>query len=533
MTINKFTISALCFFCLMLLAACDNGDDSEYEDIPNGGSAAPPSSPQPGGAISSLFFKSDGALEEGGILAIHPDNPANPVTVETGFTSGEEGIIDGKLDLVGQQITDIYIRTILYSKSNGRLYKVNALADADKTPVQVSNEIEASLICNHFSSTDHNDYNNSIYYYALPGASGECGSAEDYVWKMVRIGMDSSSSPILAKKPLDGVIGGVHDTTGAIVGFFAKDGQNIVYCDRNFNNCSSIISFVNSGEILARDYLANNVIIRADDKLYHYSAVNGKLSNVLHTLSEGSSFSSTRFGHAISDGVNLFFADGDKLYKLPMDGGAAPFLLATAKLAGVSMHWLSLTTNRVVYLTADSDLISKTLESVSKSGGDPATLRSFDNLSDIYAYYTAGEYIHYFTLLGTTVGTIKEDGSNANEIPNASPAGALYGSNQSMFKSSYEKILWIEGCSQYSNCSGGTLKAVDAATNSGEVVLGVVPYGTESILFSGYLKGGGALGMWDNTAAYKRDIFFVNPSKAGSLQRITSTPEKDEQYILP
>ena len=73
--------------------------------------------------------------------------------------------------------------------------------------MQLSNEVlGAGTLCSDGlddgdAGMDLANANNSQYLYQLKGVDGLCGTVDD-VYKMVRLGMTASDTPITAKKPV-------------------------------------------------------------------------------------------------------------------------------------------------------------------------------------------------------------------------------------------------------------------------------------------------------------------------------------------
>lgn len=247
---TKTTFSAVATLFL-LMAAC-GGSGSDGDGGPNGGGAS--------GSATHLFYRS------GSISRIDPDNPsAAPVLIEAGATAGERGLWHATVDNAKGQLTDWHTRAIVYAnKDDGKLYKISTLKRDSQTPAQVSNETGASIVCDSDWEADLSDHGRSVYLYELPGGDDDCFFADDNVWKMVRMGMAAADTPIIAKEV---VIGFFNSATEAITGFLAIDGQEIVRCDQDFQNCSPVVAFTNEGKRL------RGSILQVDGKLYHYTRI--------------------------------------------------------------------------------------------------------------------------------------------------------------------------------------------------------------------------------------------------------------------
>jgi len=194
-------------------------------------------------STTSLFFQS------GSISALDPADPAAPpVVIESAATQEAQGILHGTIDFTNQKITGIHTRTIIYANiDDGKLYKIDT--SKPPVPVQVSNETGGAAFCDPHGAEnepDLSDHGKSVYIYQVPGNDGSCFTTDD-VWKMVRLNMTASDSPITAKP----IVTVLNDTsTGATIGFLAFEGNKLVRCDQNFLNCSDVLSFTTDVEEL-------------------------------------------------------------------------------------------------------------------------------------------------------------------------------------------------------------------------------------------------------------------------------------------
>ena len=434
---------------------------------------------------------------------VDPANPsATPAVVEAGATTGERGIFSGTID-ANQQLTNWHTRTIIYAKGDGRLYKISTLRDNSQTPSQISSEAGASILCDTDWRVDFSDHNQSVYLYELAGNDGNCLLAGDNIWKMVRVGMSATDSPITAKK----VVGGIWDTNSAIIGFLVIEGQEIVRCDKNFQNCSPVISFANEGKRLWGS------LLQVDNKIYHYNVNTSSLSSPLHTFSVGTPTSVPR----ASDGFNLYFADGVKLLSLPLNGSKLSTLLVTEN---GSINTIALTTNSATYI------VSGSIKAIGKLGGGPATVLVQNDAIQLTA---TGNHVYYNRLSPTVVssGVINDDGAGGTELIGSFWNGSTLSSTETASGFALKRLIRAEGCS-VNSCKGATLKSFDAATNSGETILGTTPDDVNNIFLFGFEDQ--ILGV-GNDVGDNADVFFADVTQPNSLKRITKTSTIDEALI--
>ncbi|MCI0526405.1 MAG: hypothetical protein L0Y56_02990, partial [Nitrospira sp.] len=493
--------------------------NTDGESVESAQVSAMPSATTPVAPDTRLFYKGDA------LWSVDPANPSAPVQFDSG-TIGERGVYHGVWDTANSRITALHKRTVMYAKG-GRLYKVSALKSDSLSPTQLSDEVGATTICNRGMVPDFAEADNSVYLYELPGPDSSCSTASDNILKMVRLGMNSTENPIVAKQVMttesifseDRFMALWDKTNGAITGWLAREGQNMLRCDRDFQNCTTLSPFTTSVRNLGGNVFTGQLILLIDSKLHAYNVSTRVLSPSLYTF-PGSTLTAPR-----SDATHLYFRDGGSILKVPLDGSALASPLVTES---ENIRFFNLTRNSVAYTLLDTNSSTTSLKVISKAGGTPSTLvpstTDFTELSVV-----AGNWLYYQK--GSTAGKIMDDGTGGTEIPNARWVGAIasgdspysvpaFGSGSTF---ELERSLWVEGCS-ISSCAAGTLKSLDAATNTGEIVLGTLPPDISYVNF---------FDVGVNSLAYTAlstvvDILFIKADQANSLVRVTDTATINE-----
>ena len=464
---------------------------------------------------------------QGSIFAVDPANPDSPITVDAQTTSGATGF-DGYTFHSGPPAsgTDIHPRTVVYGGNDGHLYKVNALkSGGSPTHIQVSNETGANTVCNSSNingitaglNTDPANFNNTSYFYLLPGSDATCGTSDD-VWQIVKVGMTATDTPIPAKEP----VATLHNaTTGAIIGWLAEDGTNLNRYDTNFSNLGTVTTFTNSVTWVGWGTTPDTFFLHVDDQLYLYHVSTHTLSSSLHTFSCG-----VVCGNDIirEDSVNGYFNDGNSIYKVPLNGNTSASLLVSET---DSILQLLLTNNDVVYNTFSISLGLSGLKAVAKTGGTPFDL---DTSAGAIPLWGAGVRVYYS--VGETAKVVREDGTIESSIANASWVGISLNTTITLGNTNVaSRIILAEGMTGTS-VANSTLKSFNAATNTLVATLGTVPTDISSLFFTpedgDNLLGNGVT----NTGSHNKDVFFVNTGIADSLARITDTTDKDESLII-
>lgn len=533
------------------LTACGGGGGD--------GSSPPSSGGDSGGSRGST--ESSYLFYTGSLSAVDPANPALPIGVEPGSDLGTvvAAFQSGTYNSATKILTDLHIHALIYTKTDGKFYKVSALKSGSLTPVQVSSESAADDLCVNAmhgtaNFTDYAHVDSSPYLYALPGADNNCETGDD-VWRMVRLGMSSTDAPVAAKPPVM-ALGDV--ATGAISGWLVHDAGVLKKCDANFAACGTAVTVVTNKVNVMLGLGSNRHLLNIDDQLFVYDGNANTLSASLFTIPAKTSVSAL----AADDGF-LYFAHEKTLYKAPSDGRVVASVLATeSDNIGFQM---AVTAGKVVYttraqLSAGVLIKAAQLKVADKTSGALAQLATASTADEAFffvngnnIYYSLTDYIASATGLLTiapiVAGVIDEAGGGKSETVNATwGGGAIFPTSIDLNKSASlayppEKMIRIEGYDALGSgkgFAGGTLKIFDAATGTAGVTLGTLPT-TED--FSSM----NCFGAGDNTLCqaiititpppalptlpFQTDVFFINTATAGSLTRVTATTDKNEAPV--
>ena len=537
MALSKYYFFGMTFLVTLLLAACGGSSDGNRDGFHLGTNSA-----------SYLFYL-------GSLNAVDSDNPASPIVVEPG-----EDIINGSIETVVTADYDPLTKTsgieqsyaLIYAKSDGRLYKVNALKERSLIPERLSSESNANQICTPLSKqaviSDYNNPGNSQYLYSLPGVDAVCGTSDDLL-RMVRLGMSANDSPIEAKKVLRPLI---DLNNGGISGWLVNDAGALKTCDANFRNCGATIANVATDAIFRLDSLRHEwLLLEIDQQFFIYNIPTRTLSPPRFTRSS----STQAIGLAVADGSMVYLADEDTLYQFPADGSDDAVVLWVDP-GGVGN--LKVTTNKVIYKSGDS------LKAVDKTGGAAITLVSG---SDNLFYSTSGDLVYYsYALwlrqpppsvgLGSTLihhfhkaGIVSVDGNILFERDNAQwvfqvagPRPIWVGGESDLMNADTVSMMLASGGGHMSGNSfpGATLQVFNAKTAQEGAVLGVLP-NDDGVTFFFCKQGGEAMlchtshhmgsAAEPSATVYKGDVYFVNKAEAGSLLNITNTPGKPESSL--
>lgn len=500
----------------LLLAGCNGGKGAAAPASGGGGGGAGGGNDNSGGDAAPeptyLFF-------DGGLTAVDPSNPASPITLETGPVTGARTALSGRQD-TPTRVSGLYVRSVIYGRG-GKLWQVNALTTATPSPLQVSNETAATLICSASVSDDLADHAHTAYVYELGGADNQCATAGDNLWKMIRLGMSETAAPLAAVKP---VIDLGSDVTGAVTGWLGVSGGALYKYDADFALPRLLTSY-NSQVLLLVAVTNQRVIIRVDDDLYMYDDALGALPSSLHH------FSNAAAGAFQSDGSFLYFADGGSIYKLALSGGAAAGLVVTENNVSSAGLTLALTEGYVIYSWRNAVTAVTTLNRLAKTGGGAQPI--FSGIEGVRVM-TAADLI-YYTVGSTTSLTsyvMRENGTTLAQYDDALWWGQSLSSTVDTAEMTRpNKIFLMEGYTDNNSFfANGTISAYVAATHVRSAVLGGIPANITDILFSGI--GDAVMGLGTTTGnPAGTDIFIADANVDGSLVRVTTTGGVNEQPL--
>ncbi len=520
MNSNRYYIAAA-WLTAALLTACGGGDG----ETPN------PVTPPPIDPTGTYLFYS------GSLNAVDPASPTTPITVEAGNDiSPTSSIYHADYDSASRTATNQHSHALVYAKTDGKLYRVSALKNESLTPIQVSNESNADQLCGSFARSDFFNPANAQYLYLQSGPDNDCSTINDNIWRMVRLGMSATDTPIPAKLPITSLI----DSTGALSGWLAYEAGSLIQCDANFANCTP--PFVSASHtayvMLEIDGSNNRFLMNIDNQLFIYDANSNTLSAPLFTIPAG-----TFLGTPLTtDGDYIYFGHGNFIYRFPADGSTVATSIRTETS---TIFDVDVTTNRVIFM------VGPQVKSIPKDGNGIATTLASTSAQNGLLYYLSGDFIYYSILNFTTspspsltsilAGIVDEHGGNQATFSNSHWVGALspisYDFNQGS-NTLDDPAVMVLGQASSGNFSDVTLKSIDAKTATESVALGTLP---SSIRLDNYFFCSGSI---DNSlcltlvdisptpppsgAPVQFDVFFVNTAIANSLRRVTDTQDKNE-----
>jgi hypothetical protein len=453
--------------------------------------------------------------------------PGKPATVDAG-TDVLSNIFNpawvflaGTYDSATPAVTDVHNYAMVYANKNGHLYKTSALQNSGApTPTQLSNVSDAETICSTtVAATDFANPDNSQIVYQTPGSNSSCFDNDD-IYKMVRLGMGSSDVPVSAKQPIGTAL---HDwSTGTISGWLVKDANDLKRCDANFANCSTSLlpNITYASQLLIAG--SNRWLLEVDHVVYVYDGDANTLSAITPAI-DGVNRVVT--GSA-TDGGNFYFVTSKEpksIYVAPVVGSVK------------ASKWVSDTTNNIIGFTLSANTLlywtNTGITKVAKSDGSATTLIA-GNFAGVAAVNGKHVYYTYTDSNATlTAGMIDDDDGNTRlETANAGWRGFVTGTAWNLTDgfaatNQIQTLIRADGYNAVTGFAGATLRSFNTATTAEVAVLGTLPADTTGIGCSSL--GANAL-CTGSTPTGLTDIFSLNAETSGSLQRVTSTPTKNE-----
>ncbi|MCA9500771.1 MAG: putative Ig domain-containing protein, partial [Nitrospira sp.] len=500
-----------------------------------------------------------GVAGGGPIIAVDPSNPgATPITVTSAATTAAF-VFKSSWDAAIKHFTNIQEALLVYV-SGGKLWRVATAKSSGipgsgaNPPVQFSNESGAGIICALFvigpASTNPTT---TRMAYELPGADGVCSTRTNNVTKIVSVSDSNLTPPFvlptgltLTEDTVPSQLPIYNLSTGAPTHFFVVDAANnktLKIFDLNTKTITPIQANFGMIQILAQD-TSDRVFFKNtpfSTVLYVYTIS----TNSLVSLFTATGILGLWHGQFdISDGNNLYVADGGTLYQLPITAttpsDVKPILNIPETISGIHPS-----KNRIYVAYQDFNSgLGMGLLSIPKGGGAPRievpiipgqTILGLPfNINDL-EYYTIVNWTPGTNLSPITSATAvirREDGSTVLSQPNAWLTYGLFERRNGVRGDGpiYPSSLFLL-TSPGMSFNGGTLSLIDPATVVQGITLGTIPAAWDFPVTTGppfimaEFDGNGALGFADsgepqNLFDFNDLIFFIDTTKPNSLIRV-------------
>lgn len=422
----------------------------------------------------------------------------------------------------------------------------------------------------YFVSDLHNPTNSS-YFYRLPGPDGICDTADDIV-HLVTTGTPASNAPItVPAMPTTAV----HDSIGAISGFVAKSGANLVLYDASFANPVVLGTFpapIGVATVLpvgtTQGYPTGQLYV-VDGNIVYVNYATPGVSGTLFTIPNwtptdtGALFaaSPSTLYFAVNTPASGSTPASSVIYALPADGSAAPTAVVTQAGVVTQMQYPAQSSN-LIYSTVNG--ASYTLSALASGGTTPVTLvssaqngGSFTATAAAVYYTTWSEVTNATALTVTRSGTqsgIVGIGGNVIQAPLANSSFLSGGEyvpwplvsasaitpGSVVTQTALETVFQVQGLTPVKllnpangytytidGVSGGTILAIDTASNHVVAKVGTLPASTAMFLeasfrasdHTGFIEASNILSTQDPAT---RDIYLINSYLPGSLEPVTN-----------
>jgi hypothetical protein len=478
------------------------------------------------GVSDSLLF----AVTSQGFRAINPADPGGPspyeiIGIPNPFLAQ---YWQGTYNSATFVAENLRLKTVVYvNQFLGQVFKITALKQGSffsTEPSRISSEEGATSICSVSTAVDYVNHDDSQFLYSLKGSATSCRDLLSLQWKMVRLGDSATTPPTAAKRPISVLY---DSATGAITGWLARDGAALKKYDKQFLNPTTILSDLGASELVfvGAKSPTHMLLVRfgsSSKRLVTYALASGAVSP-LYTATGSIAFLATA-----QDNEQFYFADGLSIYKVPLNGSAAPTLLHTATSSSLITQ-MEVTDTKVAFVALSTSL-QEILQTIPKSGGTATVLAQRPmptGQATSLLTVTAGDWVYY--QMGTTAptaGVVKDDGSRKTETSGqwvgviAAPTDALFGVN-------------IPPPLRLLRHTGSQVFSVVATIGECSArLMGTVPSGLSGLVFSG--SGNQVLGRAASGSATTKDaILSVNTDVENSLVRSLSAAEKAAAVATP
>jgi hypothetical protein len=497
-----------------------------------------------------------------------------------GSDAGKKQSLRGSIDFVTGQPLGQPAGIEIYKGSDGFIHETDLTSTSAPVAQQVSSENAATVddtctlsgvavaganydYVGVYFTADLVTPTNSSYVYRLPGPDGVCNTADDVI-HLVKTGMSPADAPIVATGM---PVATVRTAQGGISGFVIKNGASLVLVDGNFQNPVVLGTFgvpigvavalpvgTTQGYPSGQLYVVDGNIVYVD---YVGHTVSASLFSIPNWTPTNAKASFAASPNSLYFSINTPAAGATPasaaIYSMPADGSAAPTMIDSE--AG--------TIATLVFPVAGANLLwgvadpAYTIRTLPAAGGAATTLVTGVGNGGTFVATAATVYYETWTQTNDTVaqvltrsgtqsGIVGIDGT-VLQAPLANSTFVDGGEQQPWpddtvtTATPYETLFEVTGLTpvtvtnavtgyQYveDGVSGGTLVAIDAASNQPGVTVGTLPT-SSAVTLSGTFRDSGRSGFLEASNPIStedpatRDLYLLNSQSAGSLTRVTNS----------
>jgi len=561
------SMRVLGLFAALGLAACGNNGSSDQ------GNPAPGPSP----LVSYLGTT--------GVFAAWFDPTAGQYAVApVGSYAGKRQVLRGTIDFLSGTDLGQAAGVEVYKGSDGHVYALDLTSTSAPAAQQLSAETAATVddTCSLSGTAvaganvdyvgvaifaDLQSPTNSSYFYRLPGADLVCNTADDVI-HMVKTGMGPGDAPIVASSmPL----AAVHGAQGALTGFVARSGASLVLVDANFANplvlgtFASPIGVATALPVGTTQGYPTGQLFLIDGLIYHVDYAAPAVSAPLFTV-PGWLPTSNAALFAASPTI-LYFSvytpaagaapASSTVYAMPADGSAAPVVAATEPGRIVNLAY-PLQGNAFLYGVVDPAGTSYTVRALAAGLAPTTVVSGAGNGGSFVATASTVYYETWTTISNPTARTVSRSGTTAGIVaingaviqPPLAGATFVAGGEAQPWPADttttatpWRTVFEVQGMGSatvvdplngytYTEdaVGGGSLVAIDTASNQPGVTLGMVPASSAFGLTgtfrgvegtpqrTGFLE---AINVDSNGDPATRDLYLLDAATPASLTRAT------------
>ncbi len=552
------------------LAACGGGGGGSGANNPAGesdlitGLNDPPNSdtsptaapdPEPNPTGSFLFYKGSG------ISALDPAAPGAPVQLQSSSRSGGEFLIyQGIYDSSTKTVRDLMPHSAIWAgdagtnsafRYDGLIYRASA-----KTPQEGRSQVisfeegftfrhpvggrRSSDYCDAQVVVDWANPDNTQFFYSLAGSDLKCGLSSNSPTYMVRSGSDAGTPPRLVP---DFFTGPLRETeTGAISGWLAIQGGNRLYLTTpDFETVSEVqTSAPGWGRILApfHDFSRYLLYYYESSELVfaEYDCAGNRISDPVFRIQPLSSYSPHIYAYQ-NDDTDLYVAvdNGDEgsILRISLsDQGFGAVQEMAHETDGRFVGVFQMSENALFYEWESQGTTNLRVVAKTAAGSEPGiSIAAPESVTDPDP--TLKPALFYNSRNGGTryASIISDNGAYIARFENAQWVGSVY-PRQINLKADTPPSAWIlaTGVSDTGNYASATLHVYHMQSQSVDVELGVLE--GDNITQLGLNRSIGpdvlAIGYMSKDSSMMGDLYLFNIDTAGSLVRLTDTPDLSE-----
>lgn len=499
----------------------------------------------------------------------------------TGAYAGKRSVVRGTVDYLSGASIGRLAGVQVYKRDDGHVYALGVAAAGTPAERRISSESEATVdddcsLNGTAVAGANTDYAavqfavdlerpaRSAYIYRLPGADGACNTADDVV-HAVFTGMSDTEAPLTLPGMPSAV---VRTDAGGITGYLFARGNRLELWDATFARPVVLGAFASTvgvvqalpngssrGRPTREAFLVDGALHVVD---YAARSVSAPLFKVpgWQPTAPGALFaaSPTRLFFSIHTPAAGSNRASSTIYAMPSDGSSAPIPVVTeagrivaleVPVDGTQLVWSLQTTTLAIRTTSTA------------TPGTPVTLVDGGAEANNGTFIATADAVYYTLWLGnrnasnrtnTRQGTFSGIvGYDASMIQPKRAGSAFVNGGElqpwpddpAVTQTAWRTLLQVRGLSPISTfdpvdgfsytqdgVAGATLVAIDAATKQEIATPGVLPASTAQSL-AGTFRSAERYGFIEATNAASngnpatRDLYFLNPTLAGSLVRVT------------